>query len=115
MRDKRQMLVLLLLPHQRLLRREGGDCHSHSLINPRIDDPRCIADQIQPMPIGNRDEGDPQEIVFRDDLAHVQSVVETLDAMHRRVSPDLFIRNRALPTKREIACDLRHQVGQMIR
>ncbi len=80
-----------------------------------IDDARSVTDQIEPVAVRDRNEGDTEEVVFRHHLPHVQPIVKALDAMHGRIPPYLFIRDRALATEREIARDFRHQVGQVIR
>ena len=109
--DEGEVLVLLLLADERLLGGERHDRQPDGLVNAVIDDPHGLAHDVEVMPFGHRDEGDAQEVVFRDDLASVQPVVKTLHPVDRRAAAGVFDGEHAGATNGQVAGDLRDHVG----
>ena len=114
MSDKGQVFVILLFADERLLRGESHDRHADGFVDPVIDDSRRLSRDIETMPLRHGVEGHTQEVVFRDDFTHVQSIVKTLHAVGRRTAARVLGGERPVPVEREIARNLGNDIRQVI-
>ena len=114
MRQEGEMLVFLVFADERLLGGEGHHRQADGFVDPVVDDSCGLIDDIETMAVSHRQESGTQEIVLGHDFPHVQSIVETLHAMHRRAASGMLHRDRPLATKRKITRNLRNHVREVI-
>lgn len=113
-RQKGQMFILLLFAHESLLGSESHDRQPDPLIDPVIDDERRAADEVEAVTLGDGGKSDAEQIVLGDDFTHIESIVKALHAVNGRTAAGLLGGDGAVAIELEIACDLRHEIGQMI-
>lgn len=113
-RQESEVLILLLLAHERLLRGKSHHGEPDALVDPVIDDEGGAANEVEAMPLGDGGEGDPEQVVLGHHFAHVEPIVKALHPVDWRAAAGLFGGDGAIAIELQVAGDLRHEVRQMI-
>src|SRR5687768_7554993 len=113
-RNKGEILFAALLNFEGLLRSKSLDRNSDRLVKDPVQDVKCRAVQPDAIALGEIVNAATQDVVFRNDLDDVKTILESLYAVQRRAAGKERFRDRFVGHRLQCLGQLIEQCGNMI-